>query len=664
MDKRLKVFRIIVLIFFGILLLRAGQLQVIEGGYYKQLSEGNRISNRPINAPRGKIYANPEETEELKDVLLATNKLSYSIYVLPNEIPEDKDVEKLLARLTEICELDLDTGNNTSREQLKENYQENKKRIREEKGSWYSSFPILIKKNISAENMVLIKENQDQLPGITVEEFPAREYVYDDLVAHNLGYVGEINSREFNKYRQDEKDYKVGDYVGKTGLELEYENELRGYGGVEQVEVNNKGEEIKVLGARPPEPGNNLILHLDLKIQKKISEIVEEQVEQLRQNDDQDNDGPTGAAVVVMEPDTGFVRALSSYPEFDLNKFSKGISSSEYQKLSNDSQQPFLNRITSAHSAGSVFKLVTGIAAIEELGIDGDTEFEDKNGQFRIPGWSRPFRNWNPVGEGVLDFTRAIARSNNVVFYELGYELYNNGNKEKLSEYAHEFGFGQPTGIDLPSEESGLVPDKDWKQSNNGEGWYPGDAVNLAIGQGGLLVTPLQLLNMVSAVANKGEIYRPQIVDKIVDSGGDVVRNIEPELIKKMDVNAESFSIIKEGMVDTTAENYGTAEGFFDELPFKVAGKTGTAQTVDGSSNHGWFVGFAPAENPEIAFVVFLERGSSSRNTLPIARKLLEVYFGIGEGVPELPLTETYLNQKNSVYQKLFSFFEVVFPLE
>lgn len=641
MNKRLKIFRYIMIMLMLILFLRAGYLQLVQGEYYRKLSEGNRTSYRPINAPRGKIYSYFEEEEENpREYLMAANKMAYSIYILPQEVPEQLEVTGLINRLVEICDLEFDNEPESPRESLYYNYRVNRKRNIEAMGSVFTSFPVLIKRNISPENMLLIKENQERLPGLTVEDYPARDYNYNDLAAHVLGYVGEVNKEEL---RNDEgQNYRVGDYTGKTGLEATYETYLRGTGGMEQIEINNRGEKIQTLGTRPPESGYDLVLNIDLELQKKTEKLLEDHIELLReqrqkeeQEDDESGSFLTGAAVILMEPDTGALKALTSYPSFDLNLFARGISAGNYEELISNPRRPFLNRTTTPYPAGSVFKLVTGTAAIEELGVRGETKFVDENGLFYIPGWSRPFKNWHPVGEGEIDFTRAIARSNNIVFYELGYELYQNFGGEKLIEYSRRYGFGELTGVDLPYESRGQIPDHRWKMQTRGEGWYPGDSVNLAIGQGGLLVTPLQLLNMVSVVANRGKIYRPRLVNRVLDQDGSILEQWEPEVITELDVGEEAFEILEEGMIDTTEKDYGTGSGYFSDLSYKVAGKTGTAQTAVEGENHGWFVGYAPASDPEVAFVVFLENGASSANTLPLVGDILTEYFSEAETINE-----------------------------
>jgi len=606
---RFKVIRIALVIIFILLLGRAAQLQLVRGDYYQELSEGNRISLRPINAPRGKIM-------DKNGKVLVSNKLSYNLYMLPNEIPPNFSPDRLLhtlASLSELKETDLvKTYNKVSSGKKLE--------------------PILLKRHMTSELLVKVEENKDLLPGIIVKEASVRDYVYPETLSHVIGYTGEISERELKDLSAAGYDYSGGDMIGKTGLEREYDLYLDGIEGVEQIEINSIGEKVQTLGIKKPRPGYNLFLNLDFTLQKAVEEFLERSVLQLREMavKDEDMASPTGAAAILMDVNTGSILAMASVPDFSLNLFAKGLSQKDYQNLINNPFNPLLNRATmAAVPPGSIFKLVTGTAAIEELGVRADTNFYDSSGQYYLPGWSRPFNNWHSGGEGNLDFTKAIARSNNIVFYQLGYDLYKKYGGDKLQEYARLYGLGSETGIDLPGEKSGLVPDEKWKEEVFNQGWYPGDSVNLSIGQGGLLTTPIQLIEIIAAIANQGKVYRPRIVDKVVNQAGDLIVDFKPELMHDFSFDNNTLQILKQGMIEVTNASYGTASSHFNDFPIKVAGKTGTAQTGTFTANHGWFGGFAPADNPEVAVLIFLENGGSSSYTVPIARGIFEYYFGL-----------------------------------
>ena len=614
MNNRVNILRIIIVAILIILALRAGQLQLLMGNYYYQLSEGNRLSERPISAPRGKII-------DRDNNILVSNKESYDLYLLPNEIPPEFDVEKLLSIIGGITELDAGM--------LESNYQ---------KGKSHSSSAVLLKRNISRETMVIVKENSDKLSGILIEESSMREYVYGDLAPHLIGYVGEVSTDELRDFTVDGYNYKAGDIVGKNGLEKEYELYLRGHSGIEQLEVNSRGEKVKTLSIKPPIVGNNLVLNIDLELQQYVEKVLEEELYKLREIAENDSElfPPTGVAAIVMDPNTGAILSMVSKPGYDLNDFIRGLSYEEYKSLKDDPLNPLFNRpIMSQVNPGSIFKLVTGTAAIENLGVRADTIFNDRSGKYTIGEWE--YRNWHKGGEGKLSFTKAIARSNNVIFYQLGHQLYKKYKGEKLAWTARQYGLGSETNVDLPNEKDGLVPDNDWKWETQGEIWYPGDAVHLSIGQK-ITTTPLQMINLLSAIANGGNLYQPYLVDKITDSKSEVIVDFKPKLLRRLPFDNGTYDILRKGMIEVTNASYGTASKYFVDFPVKVAGKTGTAQTSATGANHGWFAGFAPIDNPEVVVLIFLEQGNSSAYTLPIAVKIFQEYFGIREpAVVELP---------------------------
>lgn len=619
MDRH-KIIKFVIIIIFVVLISRAAYLQLIKGDYYYELSEGNRISIRPINAPRGKIY---DERGEI----IVSNKLSYNLYLMQNEIPPAGSAAEILNKLSEISSL--------SESRLLVNYNNS--------GVNTAVEPILLARHLTKKDMVIIAENRDILPGLIVKESSMRDYIYPEKLVHTTGYIGEINKKELISFNDQGYNYRGGDFVGKGGLEEEYEFYLNGKPGAEQIEVNSLGKKIKTIGVKNPKAGNNLILNINFLLQSAVEKILADNYNKLRElaADNEDRSRPTGISAVVMDINTGGILTAVSLPDYSLNLFAKGISSSDYQELINDSLRPMINRNTmTAVPPGSIFKLVTGTAAMQELGVRANTNFYDSSGLFYIPNWSRPFKNWNTYGEGKLDFVKAIARSNNIVFYELGYELYKEYQGEKLSLYAHKYGLGTKTNIDLPSEKSGLVPDNSWKKRTLNQSWYPGDSVNLSIGQGSLLTTPLQIVSMISTVAAEGISYKPQLVKEIRNYDGKILKEFEAEIRIDLrdEIDSSIFSALKEGMHDVVNKSYGIASRHFINFPMTIGGKTGTAQT--GGANHGWFGSFAPYKDPQIAVVVFIENGGSSAYSVPIAREILEYYFGF----------KNYHNNRDKIY--------------
>ncbi|MFW5873410.1 MAG: penicillin-binding protein 2 [Bacillota bacterium] len=610
MKKRIKLLKFMIIIIFIILLGRGFQLQIIQGEQYFRLAENNRISIRPINAPRGRIYSSDGST-------LVSNKLSYNLYFQPNELPPGVSRDDVFTRMTKT------SGYN--REELEKDFQRGKERSSPGEG-------ILIKRNLNDQEMVRLEENRDILPGIHIREAALRDYVYDNTGSHIFGYVGEIGISDLKNSSENGLDYTGGDIIGITGLEREYENYLKGDKGFESIQVNHLGHRTELLDQKSPEPGHDLFLNIDWDLQKHVEEIMEQYITELQEKAEEDDDiaMPQGSSAIVMEVETGKILSMVSYPDFNPNDFADGFRTSDYNQLLEDPLKPLINRnIMTTESPGSIFKLVTATAAVENLDIKADTSFVDRTGRFNIPGWSRAFTNWLGYGEGEMSFTRAMARSNNIIFYELGYELYKEFGGSKLVETAREYGLGKKTEIDLPEERKGLVPDGQWKRETRGESWYPGDSVNMSIGQGDTLITPLQAAQMTAAVANRGEIYKPRMVNEIRSDSGELIEDYQPELVKRLPYSNKTYEIVEEGMLETVMHDRGTASTPFSDFPIDIAGKTGTAQMGSSGSSHAWFVSYGPVPEPEIAVVIFIDQGETSSNAVPIAADIYSYYYDL-----------------------------------
>ncbi len=606
MERRIKIGGLICIIIFALLILRLGQLQIIHGEQYSRLADGNRIENRPIPAPRGRVFMQREG----EPVIAVSNRLAYSASVIPANIPPGE--------MDNICD---ELGRILGMEPY---------RIIERIQSSQRALPVRIKRNLTPQQLLILEENLRELPGVIIEKIPIRDNVYGSTAAHLLGYVGEVSLSEISFF----EGYRSGDLIGKSGLERSYEPFLRGVDGIRQIEVNAHRMEIATLGIRDPQPGADLYISIDLDLQMIAEQVLKEKILELQEMAKEDEDlmgGPTGGSFIAMEPNTGKILAMASYPTFDLNLFAGGIERSELEKLQNNFHRPFLDRnIQITPAPGSTFKVITGMAVLKDLNLSLNRKTAQCTGTFTLG--PQEWKCWRDGGHGQLTFFEALAHSCNVAFYRWGHELHHQGN-DTIQKIAREFGFGFLTGIDLPNEKAGIVPDRDWKMNHLKGPWVPGDSVNMAIGQGDLQATPLQLVNMINTVANGGYLMQPFIVERIIDNNGEKIFEGKPEVIRTPDVSREIIETIQTALQEVT--EYGTGlRGFGDFVP-RVAGKTGTAQTVPGQANHGWYAGYVPADNPEISFVVFLEHGSDSGFAVDVGRAFLEYYYPQEEEVAE-----------------------------
>jgi penicillin-binding protein 2 len=451
-----------------------------------------------------------------------------------------------------------------------------------------------------------------------------RNYLSGELTAHILGYVGGISAEEYAAKR--DKGYILNDQLGKTGIEFVYEDILRGKAGKELAEVDASGRQQDVLDSRASQPGQNVVLTIDLELQRKTADILREFM------GTSDN-----AAAVVMDVHTGEILSMVSLPTYDNNLFSKTLSQEELDALLNEPAKPLVNHaVAEMYPPGSTFKTITGLAALQE-GVATPSTTIVSRGYITVPNQYDPsvvyvFRDWGALGP--LDFYGGIAMSSDVYFYYMAGGKQDEGfqglGEERLASYARAFGLGEPTGVDLVGEESpGLVPDAKWKEQAVGEMWYVGDTYNFGIGQGYLAVTPLQLVDAIAAIANDGELLRPRLVKEILDSHGNVVTTLAKEVRRRLPVNQEYLAVMREAMRQSVSKGVASTA---QVAGLTVAGKTGSAEfgpaRADGShETHGWFVGFAPYENPEIAVVVFIQRGSGFTNAAPAAARIFDYYF-------------------------------------
>ncbi len=442
-------------------------------------------------------------------------------------------------------------------------------------------------------------------PGIEMRETFRRAYPDGPLFAHIVGYLGQISEDELKTWHM--KGYQSGDVVGKSGLEAWAEPYLAGQRGAQLVVLTKEGQVRGIVAQRPAVHSRNVVVTLNTALQQAATEALGDRI----------------GAIVALDPRDGSVLALVSYPAFDPNDFAAGVSASVWSALTGDARKPLLNRTTQAvYPAGSIFKVVTMAAALENAGFAADSTFTCTG------AFSAYNRTWKCYGvHGTLDLVRGLTQSCDVVFYTLGKALYE-ADANALSNMARGFGLGRATGIDLPGESPGLVPDGAWKQQARGEAWYPGDGINLAIGQGDLLVTPIQIATLYAAIANGGTLYRPHVVAEVpawTEGEQDIV--IQPEVIGTLPVSAEHLAAIRRGLEGVTQPPYGTSWRVFQGMPISVAGKSGTAENIV-EIPHSWWVGYAPADNPEIVVAAIVENvGEGSRFAAPIVRQVMEAWM-------------------------------------
>jgi penicillin-binding protein 2 len=598
LEKRVYYFTLAIALIFFLLVGRLGYLQLVQGEEYEQLAAGNRIRLLTLRAPRGEII------DHNGNVLVA-NRLAPTISVIPMDLQDQEQPEEVLEHLGELLGFDVVTH--------VQEYIEKKKARKE-----YRLFePIRVATDVDIATLTIIEEHLMELPGVVIEQQPVRDYFLAELGAHIFGYVREISKDELESLR--EQGYKMGDLVGKTGLEKVYDLELRGEDGARRVEVDAYGYPIKDQGRKEPMQGNTIKLTLDLELQEAATKALQNGLLKLQ---DSYPNALAGAAVAI-DVNTGAIRALVSEPSYDPNIFVKQVlTTAEWDKLNDPVLKPQLNRVLRGeYPPGSTFKMVTAIAGLETGTISPHDTVNCTGFYWRI----EPKRcwNWNRGGHGRVDLKRALAESCNVYFYDLGYRV----GIDNINKYAALLGLGQATDINLhPGEKTGLLASREWRLERFGEPWQPGETLSAAIGQGFSSFTPLQMANYAATIANGGTRYQPYLVEQILSPEGDVLQTFSPRILEQTGISPATISLVTEGMIAVTKPG-GTGYGSFANFPVSVAGKTGTAENPHGDS-HGWFVGFAPADDPQIALAVLVEQGGGgSAAAAPIAREIFQAFF-------------------------------------
>lgn len=598
-DKRpLKILSLFIYIVVAILILQLGIIQLIKGKYNLNLANGNRIRQKIIYAPRGIIY------DRNKNVL-AENLAALDVSIIPAFLPKSENTRKqIYQNLSNYIPLDQNTI---------------KVKAEAQNLNWPN--PIVIYTNLNRTMALKLDQDLNQFPGVSLDAVPLRSYT-DISLAHFLGYIGKVNQADLER----NNNYQIYDYIGKSGLEAAYENQLKGVNGSEQIEVDASGRPISLLASKAASIGEGLTLTVDEALQKKLTQEMEKQI---------NNSDSKKAAAIALNPKTGEILAAVSLPGFDNNLFAHGISDDNYNKLIQNSSQPLFNKVVNgSYPVGSTIKPFVATAALEEKTISPETTIID-NGQIEIPNPYNPnikytFKGWDSTGLGVMNIYRAIAFSSDIYFYTVGggFEKFIGLGVEKLTNWYSRFGFGRKTGIDLPSETNGRVPTPAWKQKTLKEPWYTGDTYNISVGQGDILISPLQLATATAAIANGGILFKPYLVSQILDAKGNIIKINQPKIIKDNIASSANLAIIRQAMRQTVTK--GTACCQFDsQVPVAVAGKTGTAETEPGKKKpNAWFTAFAPYEDPKIVLAVLVENsGEGAEYAMPVARKVLSWYF-------------------------------------
>lgn len=566
---------------------RLVQLQVVGNEQYLERAEGNRLRINLLAAPRGQI-------RDRNGQILATSRLSYQIALHPVQLKKEQRVE-VADRLAAIL--------NRPPEELRAKLKR--------KGP--SALPIPMLEDVDETIIARVAEHQRELPGVSIDPVVVRYYPRGAFASHVIGYTGEVTEKELEKL--SEQGYRAGDIIGKMGIEKVFDAHLRGVAGRQQVEVDARGRPMRKLAEVPPVPGKDLTLTIDAKLQAAAEEAL----------------GDRKGSVVAMDPFTGEVLALASNPDFDPNVFATRLTPQAWREV-NSPSRPLLNRaISSVYPPGSIYKIVTHAAAMEEGFANANSRYVS-NGQFYVG--SKLFRDWKAGGFGNVPFKEGLVKSINTIYYELGLKM----GPDRMKRYSHMFGLGEKTGIILPSEKDGLIPDGAWKRKALKERWNPGDSVNMSTGQGFVQMSSLQAAVSIATVANKGKVMRPVLVRS--PEGLDPV-----EVRKTANFKPETWTMLHTALAETVSR--GTAGAA--RIPgYPAAGKTGSAEAIKGKPTHAWFVVYAPTDQPKIAVAAMLEMAGGGGSVAgPVASHVLRTYFGVpdphakpasGSAAPAVPV--------------------------
>ena len=573
---------LIILCLFGVLFLRLWFLQLLQGEEMQERSEHNRIRLQDLPPWRGMIL-------DHRGQVLVANRPSYELIVVLEDVG---NIPLLAGRLAKLLRLDP--------QQLTAQIQNGKKA---------GLHQVRVRADLAWNEMARVETFQPELPGVLIQVQPKREYRNQGMACHVLGYQGEISDAQLKSGKFAE--YKMGDYLGKCGVELAWEKYLRGRRGSRRIEVDAYGRELGQVDSVFPTPGANITLTLDNRVQREAEACLEGQV----------------GAIVALDPKTGRVLALASSPTFSQEAFERGLTTQEWQKINNDKTHPLENRtLKGQYPPGSIFKIVMAVAGLEEQVIGPGTII---NCTGALPVGNHVFHCWRKRGHGDMNLHRAMVHSCDIYFYEVGRRL----GIERINEWSRRFGLGAPTGLDLDKEMPGLAPSPAWKKARFHQPWHEGDTISVSIGQGYNLATPIQMARVVAAIANGGIIYKPYLVEKVENAAGEILFQARPEVQSRLGASRANLEAVRRSLVGVVNDGTGKTARM---AHIQVAGKTGTAQVVAldqdnpkrkrerRMEDHAWFVAYAPADDPRIAVAVLVEHGGHGGDEAgPLARRVI-----------------------------------------
>jgi penicillin-binding protein 2 len=599
LRPRYRYFIIALSIFFVFLLSRIWYLQIIKGEDFSRLAKNNRVRIRRVPASRGMILDRSKR-------ILVDNRPSFQVSLVPEDVD---DVDGALSRMAAILNPNpKDVKSIITRQNRRQPF-----------------YPVLIKDDIPRNELAFLETHKMDLPGVIIDAVPRRSYNYSSLASHLMGYLGEIDQGELKEMTSH--GYRLGDFIGKDGIEKRWEAKLRGADGGRQVEVDSVGREIRILSGVSPRPGHNLVLTIDLEIQKAMEDLL---------------NGKIGAAV-AMDPLSGRILAMASSPSFNPDLFASGIRTEDWLSLLSTPFHPLQNKaIQGQYPPGSVFKIITAIAGLEEKVISPE-EILHCPGSYRLG--TKTYRCWKKWGHGKVDLRNALVQSCDVYFYHVALRL----GIDRIAHYGREFGFGAATGIEFGDEKHGLVPTTEWKRERYRERWYDGETLVSGIGQGAILVTPIQMANMISAIANGGTLFRPQVVERLEDVDGNIIEEYPSTVMSRASVSEKTLELIREALRGVVEDPKGTGKPARIE-GVSVFGKTGTAQVVKLEvsedieneedipiryRDHAWFVAYAHQEKPSIAVAVLIQHGGHGATVAaPVARRIIETALQTSRPIP------------------------------